>query len=352
MAFRRWKEKEEHKYVARVPLKNPTEDRQFRYFYTKEEYQKYLSNLRTTNNNNKKVENKKIKTKQKKDVKKKTEDKTKDKLLKIFDKINKKQKQKNKLGKILKDGEALVNKFLNKNGKTKLKNDKVSSNPVAKFVLKTIKNGIGSAIVSTAYDYLYKKQEQEKKKETKKEKEIAESFEDLKKKNKNYTKKEDQSVVNPNYDPYVSDYSMNCPWCTAAYDLRRRGYDVEAGPNPNGESALEIVSWYDGAKIVELDDIEKKHPEYGTSNRSKAIEKELLSQGEGARGHFLVYWTSGGGHDVAYEVEKGKVVLRDCQVDETYTVKEIMDYSEYMFYIRTDNVKPNKKVLKTVRNRK
>lgn len=45
----------------------------------------------------------------------------------------------------------------------------------------------------------------------------------------------DGEKVNPNYDKKNSDelgYRHNCQTCTMAYELRRRGFDVEAMPNP------------------------------------------------------------------------------------------------------------------------
>jgi hypothetical protein len=43
-----------------------------------------------------------------------------------------------------------------------------------------------------------------------------------------YEKKEDMEKINEEYDPYDDSRSMNCGNCSAAYELRRRGYDVEA----------------------------------------------------------------------------------------------------------------------------
>ena len=70
----------------------------------------------------------------------------------------------------------------------------------------------------------------------------------------------------------------------------------------------------------------------------------------GSRGQFIVSWKSGGGHSMVYEVDsKGHSTIRDCQVNETYTVEEIISYgvSDVMF-MRTDNLELNEKILKTV----
>lgn len=336
MAFRRWKEKENHKYIARVPLKNPTEDRQYRYFYTKEEYQAYLNGVKLTKNPNKQNRANLLQKK----------------LTKLTDKIDKKKDLKSIVGKVLntktvKKGEALVGKFLKKEDAKK--SYKFGDyNPASHFIEKVFKSGIGKAIVDLGYEQI-----------TLSKTEKVESLNKLKKKTKKSTSLQDQAAVNPNYLSSNDGYSMNCPYCTAAYDLRRRGYDVEASVNPKGETVYDVAKWYKGAEVVELSDVISKHSNNGLQNMyvdrtyaSAAINRELANYGEGSRGHFFVWWTGGGGHDVAWEVEKGNVVLHDAQVNKTYTVDEIMSRSEYMAYIRTDNLEPTEEVLEAVRNKK
>jgi hypothetical protein len=179
-----------------------------------------------------------------------------------------------------------------------------------------------------------------------------------------------QMAVNPDYDPYLYDYSYNCSFCTAAYDLRKRGYDVEAMPISllEGPVLEDIVSWYDGAKAVSERDVEKETPfDYRYSmfqldvttkltRRTAALLESLVEHGEGARGHLALYWTQGGGHDVVWEIEDGEVVIRDCQTNEKYTsetgIMKLLAMAEEYAYVRTDNLEPTEEVLSTVRNRK
>lgn len=193
------------------------------------------------------------------------------------------------------------------------------------------------------------------------------SFDELKKTNANQTNDEHQAVVNPYYNKSVKDgiaynydYSMNCSFCTAAYDLRKRGYDVEANPISiyEGYNMTDICSWYEGAKAVSETDIRRTVETNISSisyddNRSQILENDLLKHGEGARGHLGVWWSnSGGGHDVVWEIEGGKAVFRDCQTNEVMDIKSTLEKVSEYEYVRVDNLEPTEEVLRTVRNRK
>ena len=209
------------------------------------------------------------------------------------------------------------------------------------------------------------------------------------------SKTEDMDMVNPNYDPDSYEYSMNCSYCTLTYEMRRRGYDVEARPaNPKDPITIDdIAEYYEGEKIVSYTEkydpiteaeamlaytdfdayVESRLKDYAP-RASEILTKELLSHGEGARGEIDVYWISGGGHSMAWEVENGKVVIRDNQTNTIYrstfeeaehhafdlgsekeailTISDLLEYTYDFYYMRTDNVEINEKeALKRVKNR-
>ena len=171
-------------------------------------------------------------------------------------------------------------------------------------------------------------------------------------------KSEDQAAVNPYYYTNDDKYTTNCAYCTAAYDLRRRGYDVEAAAisEGHGNTIDKIASWYKDAEVVTMADVIVESVKSGESADKEIYEilkEDLLKHGEGARGHFCVQWKSGGAHDVIWEVENGEVVFRDCQTNNTTTnVEWYTSRAKYFNYFRSDNLEIDESILETVRNKR
>lgn len=185
------------------------------------------------------------------------------------------------------------------------------------------------------------------------------SFSDLNKIDTEQSNDEHQKKVNPNFNSSTYDYSMNCSFCTAAYDLRKRGYDVEANPISTVEAYTidDICNWYKGAEKVSNNDVRNAYEANVKSRKDVLSKKDLLlqsleSNGEGARGHLGLYWAGGGGHDVVWEIENGKAVIRDCQTGKIVDVSEYLSYAAGYDYVRVDNLEPTEEILRTVRNRK
>ena len=203
------------------------------------------------------------------------------------------------------------------------------------------------------------------------------SFSELEKIPEDQTNDEHQEAINPEYTPTTYDYSMNCSFCTAAYDLRKRGYDVEANPISQAEAYTldDIASWYEGSQPVSRSEVESFYKEkafndyrnqtredmengqlsltqYKEPTSGEMLMEALKSNGEGSRGHLCLCWTGGGGHDVIWEVQNGEVVIRDCQTGTVSKDASILSYVSDYAYIRTDNLEPTEKVLRTVRNKK
>lgn len=133
-----------------------------------------------------------------------------------------------------------------------------------------------------------------------------------------YSSAEDAIQVNPKHNFYDWDdrYENNCAECTAIYELRRRGYDVES----NGESAIgwnwekyntdaRYGLFYKNAKINRLP--VAKNDKEALAN----LEKEFAKMPPGSRGDISFIWKEGGGHSVAWEKDsKGKIHIIDTQL--------------------------------------
>ena len=191
----------------------------------------------------------------------------------------------------------------------------------------------------------------------------------LPKKKKETTPEQDLKHVNPLHDNKTMAVNQNCVYCTVAYEMRRRGYDVNANlsekPLPGFEMYKEMFpgskqdilktptcTFLDPkstASDLKLD--RKKTKELNTAcnkamvgeNRehAKTIISEMSKQPD-SRGAMAIIWGVGGGHMVAYEVKNGEFMIRDGQSGETYKGKELEDLLSLTIistYSRLDNVK-------------
>lgn len=375
------------KYYTKIKIKN----NKYRYFYSKEEYLAYMNKDAKKESN--KSENKKtslgsFKSSKKENVKNSKSSKNsfvsllkrgKKSVNTLFNKTFSKtslNKGKKTLDKILSKSKSSIKKasgkisLLAQKGKaasdkvmTKIEKETVSAiKKTDKKITKAAKKV--SKFLSSAAEpitYLFKTASEIQK--TNQEKVIAKLKKDPNKisgldvKKTACSKKEDQEQTNPKYDNGSNyAYSNNCAYATAAYDLRQRGYDVEAAgvKKSTANTMKEITDWYDGEKVESSKTLFKKNNVDGKSmgygECSKLIEEDLLKHGEGARGHFCLYWRNGGGHDVIWEVENNQVVLRDCQTNKVYEVHEQLKYAKDFKYFRTDNVEVNEEISKTVVN--
>lgn len=198
-----------------------------------------------------------------------------------------------------------------------------------------------------------------------------------------YSSKEDMDKVNEIYSPYDKSSSTNCANCSAAYELRRRGYDVEAelandsyngkgsrvydyfekpeklyvfgdGETKTADESFERKVWKDGA-VSRVDALKHRSGyDYYTNEHSytaSGIEKAIKNNNPpGSRGFIDVTWKDGGAHSIVYEVDKkGKVTIKDSQTYDTYSVSELADKVSQVSITRTDNLKLKKDILNSVK---
>ena len=168
---------------------------------------------------------------------------------------------------------------------------------------------------------------------------------------RNESRKDSMEKVNPKghsliyslAHPNDLDYRMNCTNCTVAYELRRRGYDVEAQPNTNGRLLVHTPNVFPGATRRELFNW---NSDSDPSTREQQAEQKILSLGDGARGELLMTFWYGGGHSVHFENKNGNVIVTDAQVNQTYEFQDIVDASATLGYYRFDDSSFNPKTIK------
>lgn len=151
--------------------------------------------------------------------------------------------------------------------------------------------------------------------------------------------------VNPNYKKLGSLYKNNCPNCTAAYELRRRGFDVEALGNKKG---MPLNKYFNIFKDMELYELEKE-PGDGVKEVVSAISESAKEWGEGARG--VVSITKNKiGHVFSMEVRGGKLEFIDPQLY-TSRSEEFFATAETIRFGRVDNVELSDEILSLIKKR-
>jgi hypothetical protein len=115
------------------------------------------------------------------------------------------------------------------------------------------------------------------------------------------------SGANPNFHK-GEEYQINCQRCVPAYELRRRGYNVEALPVKNkayGQVTLG-PECFEGAQI-------SGWPNDPSGLTKKELTDQLNALPDGARMSVFVRWTANYGHTFVCEKENGILRFIDPQ---------------------------------------
>lgn len=123
-----------------------------------------------------------------------------------------------------------------------------------------------------------------------------------------HTAFDDAKVSNPNYNKGDRNYHINCQRCCPAYEMRRRGYDVEALPRKSGNDTV-AHSWQNVFKDAKWLRTGKNR---GLATRD-AIVDIVNNYGNGARVEIYVQWKHGSAHVFMAENIDGKVHFIDPQ---------------------------------------
>ena len=170
----------------------------------------------------------------------------------------------------------------------------------------------------------------------------------LKRKTTETNQNEDMAACNPKYLK-GGVYKNNCISCALAYDMRRRGYDVESSPidttsATNGSLPVQL-GFYKGEKL-EVFEVPKD-----LYAATKQFSNQILKYGDGSRGMLRIRWKNGDGHAAVWEVDGNSVIVRDPQNNTIVDLSDYMCRAKTFYYFRTDNLEPTEKVTQFVKNR-
>lgn len=153
-------------------------------------------------------------------------------------------------------------------------------------------------------------------------------------------------TCNPKFRTGGELFSNNCGYCSATFEMRRRGFDVIANPR----DGLLVSDWeklFVGSKPIPL-----------TSKSTEALAKELQDKlsafGDGARGSIFVNWKDNDefGHFFSWEVENGVVRFVDGQNG----MRDVRHYLDMVqptsaICLRWDNLEPSDMIKEACKNR-
>lgn len=162
--------------------------------------------------------------------------------------------------------------------------------------------------------------------------------------------------ANPHYNDEYGEYSMNCQRCVVAYELRRRGYNVEAAPTYKGDRLpYDAHSNKDGTSNgYWMGAFKGARSEYVGAKRNstvqKNIESKMRSYGDGSRAVIRVSWQMSGAHVFNVENVKGKMHYVDAQTGMPVKIRECLAASRPMKtqIVRTDNLRISERAKNSV----
>ena len=165
------------------------------------------------------------------------------------------------------------------------------------------------------------------------------------------TVEDDLLAVNEGQFGKLRGASNNCAFCTTAYELRRRGYDVRANYTDQGRVVDTASKFFKDANVIsDLDYVQETYKTGSYPTKSgwiDHIKNRMLKEGEGARGNFCGTYErlyGGGGHSMIWEIVNNKVVFRDGQSGVTYdSVEDVLENFQVggSNFWRTDNLEIN-----------
>lgn len=156
-----------------------------------------------------------------------------------------------------------------------------------------------------------------------------------------------QSLAMTNKDNYYKEYGyrINCQRCVWAYEMNRRGYNVEA--LPNNDNLGRYGAWHSIAESG-LDIKYAASDPFARGNTNKKneanIKKQMAEWGDGSRAGVILARRGHSGHVFNVEYKAGKITVYEAQTGETHSslakyLSEQKAVPGYVQFFRTDTVK-------------
>lgn len=168
-----------------------------------------------------------------------------------------------------------------------------------------------------------------------------------------YSPEEAAIGANPHYRD-GEEYRINCQRCIYAWEMRRRGYNVEALPN-NRENNDRLPNMYAhggwpevmGASVQDL-----IRPAPSGRNCAKKMAEQMAEFGDGARAIVRVKWKHGrSGHVFCAEQVNGQTKYYDPQTGKPVDISHYLGKAKpsETRMLRIDNREPTELITKCVK---
>lgn len=159
---------------------------------------------------------------------------------------------------------------------------------------------------------------------------------EIKRMNKNLPIEEDIKLINPKFSIFNKNYNMNCGNCTIGFELRRRGFDVEALGNSEGMKISHLGEFFSGLKsnsFIQMNVDDKILRAKPSTERGKAI-KQLMSsniskQYDGNARGTLFFPHTMGSHWINWVKEGNEVKFYDGQNPKIDLVNDLFAHYKY-----------------------
>ena len=161
------------------------------------------------------------------------------------------------------------------------------------------------------------------------------------------------SGTNPNYTK-AREYQINCQRCVPTYEMRRRGYDVEALGNYDKRlGSLNSIRKMWGVKSDEIFRNYRKNESGELENLNIAYFKEYLKNIENGERHQIGWlWGEQNGHTILVERKRGVLNFIDPQTNKVRNFKEFQDWTKtsngIFWAFRIDDRELDKNMIKLI----